>query len=503
MEDVGEIDDTLGTVDLDRAVALLDDLRAPAITRAKAVHQECAASSLPLRADAARGLAEVDGLLEMLAHRYHRAYERACSQAASAAPAADKAQVRRVALPLSRALGLHSLRLVGALRARAIPAEAAWVALGRTGQQMRELDLHDRMFPDPSPNGAGPQTARAAVALPLLLHLAELHRMTPDLAVLVVSVAARWAHKVSWRIDEGASRANPHGPTVRLASGLRARLDTHRLLAGLAVSPQEWARDLPSQDLTQAQLDGLAALRDCWSAAHVPARPVAGAVPELSVHFGVPGENLDMGSGAGAPAVGSSFLGRNRYSWGRYEQDTILRVSRGSGGGGDPLELVMAKNQRVRWVHTERQTLVVDRQHVDPPPRLDGLVAFRASVNQPGAQAPELRLSRIVGIQHLPARGAGRPPHRLMLQVWASSPRPVEVRPGGLLESFDGWLLPADPVAGLGTTLFLAPGIGKEGEDALVRDGERDLTVRVERRLAEGPGWERFLIEGRGSSRLD
>jgi hypothetical protein len=408
------------------------------------------------------------------------------------------ANALRVVMPLARALDAQARMVALLLRHRTVPLAADWDALCVLARHMRRTTFQDETLLDEVPM-VKPVTGRALFVYPLLLRAAALPRRSMAEGKFADGLASRVAAKVGFRIDHGEVDANPHGPTLRLTAEHSVRLDTHRLPDSLARRRQHWLagggerprRGIPLTDgVLGALLDDLAR---CWTDPTVEPAPQPTAAPSATqsarVRFGLPHLHAaDLRAGADnhrpAPAGGS-----NRYVYGRWEHNTIIRLALGAEGERhEPAALLMAEGETVSRLECRPgKRYVFERYGSAPRAVLGALLAIAAQ--------DALSLGTIEAIEQLPQadylRLCG---HRLTVRCWDGVPVPAGVKIGDALSFTDAWLLPGDATTGQLPSLVLVPGRAHAGARAVLREPERDVPIRFASLVERGPGFERLSL---------
>lgn len=403
----------------------------------------------------------------------------------------------RVVMPLARALDAQA-RMVGLLlRHRSLPLAADWDALCVLARHMRRTTFQDETLIDEVPL-VKPVTGRGLFVYPLLLRAAALPGRTSAEAKLAEGLASRLAAKVGFRVDHGEPGANPHGPTLRLTAEHAVRLDTHRLPDSLARRRQQWLaasgerskRAIPlTDDVLGALLDDLARR---WADASVEPAPLpAAATPTAQgtrLRFGLPHLHAaDLRPAAGDRPVQAGAS--SRYVYGRWEQNTIIRLALGSESDRhDPAALVMAEGETVSRIESRPGGRYVFERYGSAP---------RAVLGALLAIAPQDRLSlgTIEAIEQLAQADYLRlSGHRLTVRCWEGVPVPAGVRIGESLFFSDAWLLPGNAATGELPSLVLAPGRAHAGARAVLREPERDVPIRFASLIERGPGFERLSL---------
>ena len=410
---------------------------------------------------------------------------------------AGESNALRVVMPLARALDAQTRIVALLLRHRSVPLPADWDALCVLARHMRRTTFQDETLIDEVPV-VKPVTGRALFVYPLLLRAAALPARAMAQAKFAEGLASRLAAKVGFRVDHGEPGANPHGPTLRLTAEHAVRLDTHRLPDSLARRRQQWLaaggersrRGIPLTDgVLEALLDDLVR---CWTSPSIePVPGPAAAAPALQsarLRFGLPhlhAADLRPAPNSRPVQAGAS----NRYVYGRWEQNTIIRLA--LGGESDrhePAALVMAEGETVSRIESRPGgRYVFERYGSVPRATLGALLAI--------ALHDGLSLGTIEAIEQLAqADYLGLCGHRLTVRCWDGTPVPAGVKIGDSLFFSDAWLLPGNAATGELPSLVLAPGRAHAGARAVLREPERDVPIRFASLIERGPGFERLSL---------
>ena len=406
------------------------------------------------------------------------------------------------ALPLARALDCQARIVAALLRSRCAVPPAEWDRLCLLARHLRQSTFLDETLGDPVPLVRAP-TARALFVYPLLLSLADLPARPPLEARLADRLAARLAAKVGFRIDAGgAAKENPHGPTLQLSPSAAVRLDTHRVARSLARRRAEWldegaagrrALPLPAAELA-ALLDDLE--RRWCAGALVPAFEPPPA-RQARVRFGFP--RLQA---AGARDGGAAAPAGAAYEYGRWEQNTIIRLAiGGTARPRDPVAALMAEAENADWLSAGAGTVVLERR-AGVPRVLPGAIALLApGPSDPAAPVASagpgsaLQLARVERVEQTCDDDCARAgSHRVGLRPWRGAPLPVGVRIGDASGFEDAWLLPGDAAAGEPPSLVMEPGRFALGPGAVLREPSRDVGVHFAALVEQGPGFERVSL---------
>lgn len=400
-------------------------------------------------------------------------------------------------MPLARSLDAMSRRLACALLARIEIDPVEWFEFSDLARHMRRTTFLDESLPD-SMAIARPVNARAAITYPLLLQAFGLEGRPVAQASLVDRLARRWATRVGYRFDAGIQLSeNPCGPTLWLGPRLSVRLDTHRLRKKLAERREGWlasaqsaGRAAPGMD--KASLSNLLdELEFAWSARNRGGIFPTGQPTTVRLRVGMPTFHRSRAEMAAASASGRS---RNPYAYGRWEQNTILRMALGKGReGADAVMALAGECEKARRVAQEAGTWLVDRQAMTPPARHGELVAIVTDGPDGDPGAEHLLLARVHSVrQVIPGPGLKdqRTGHRLRLSVMTGRAQPVGIRGQRHADHVDAFLLEsAGKSALVASTDAVVP-----GEALWIRRGDEDLRARVGDLLDRGRGHERFSL---------
>ncbi|OJX03297.1 MAG: hypothetical protein BGO72_00740 [Burkholderiales bacterium 70-64] len=437
----------------------------------------------------------------------------------------------RVVLPLARALDAQARIVSLLLGHRSAPLPADWDALCVLARHLRRTTFLDETLLDEVPL-VKPVTARALFTYPLLLRLAALPLRPAADARFAERLASRLAARVGFRIDRAPAAANPHGPSLGLTPEHAVRLDTHRVPASLARRREQWLatgaheavrRQVP---LTPAALAALLDdLERRWTAAApVPAvargaRAAADAPPVQAptqaqaqaagalaggparLRFGLPrmhSADVRVKVGARTPQTGTRAPQAGaapRYVYGRWEQNTIIRLALGTESEKlDHAALLMAEGETVSCLEARPDgCLVLERHEPMPRPGLGMLVAVAPAGE--GTPLAGLSLGVVEAIEQVPETDYLRlRAHRITVRPWRGKPMPVGVKIGDAMFFEDAWLLPGDAPSGEPPSLVLAPSRAHAGARGLLREPDRDASVRFVALAARGPGYERLSL---------
>ncbi len=455
----------------------------------------------------------------------------------------------RVVMPLVRALDAQARVVALLLGNRAVPPASDWDELCVLARHVRRTSFQDEELPDEMPL-VRPTTARALFVYPILLECSALPARSITESNFTQQLASRICTRIGYRIDHGAPRENAHGPRLALSSDYAVRLDTHRVPAILARRRQQW---LPSGDalppaslpMTAAMLASLLDdLERRWTALGTPlstgAHPAAArAVRSVRLRFGLPKmHSADMrirvGDGAAqlSPAAAESpRASSSRYDYGRWEQNTIIRLALGGPGErADPVGLLMAEGEMaMRLADRPDGRMMVARAGTIPRATIGSLVAVSATIEAadaakagaragPGAAANgranpgtrtgakaqragaagtelELTLGCVEAIEQVSEREtAPGQNHRLAIRAWEGAAAPVGIRVGQSTFFEDGWLLRGSGTDSELPCVVMAPGRAHGGAHGVLREGGSDISIRFVCVLDRGSGYERLSV---------
>ncbi|MCC7058932.1 MAG: hypothetical protein IT508_01725 [Burkholderiaceae bacterium] len=449
-------------------------------------------------------LASLRGSRELFKRVYSQMLREAGGDTHAVIPGA--ANALRGVLPLIRALDAQARIVSLLLHHRSVPLPADWDALCLLARHVRRTTFQDEVLLDDVPL-VKPVTARALFTYPLLLRLAALPGRTAANARFADRLASRVAAKVGYRVDRSPAEANPYGPTVTLTGENVVRLDTHRVPATLARRREQWLasnvdeatrRQIPrTPTALGALLDDLERL---WTdaAGEATPRPARdGAAPptgQVRLRFGLPrmhSADLRVKIGAHPAPEGNS----STYVYGRWEQNTISRLALGADGDArEPAALLMAEGE----IATKHEAgcdgcAVFERHETMPRIGIGMLVALAPLVD--GVPVNGLSLGAVQAIEQVPESDYLRlRGHRVTVRTWRGKPMPVGVKLGDAMFFEDAWLLPGDASVGEPPSLVLNSRHAHAGARGLLREPERDATIRLVALLERGPGYERLSL---------
>lgn len=472
--------------------------------------------------------------LQVQRNLYKRAYAQALRAGESSGVIPGVRDSLDGVMPLARALDAQARIVALQLRHRCVPQAAEWDELCVLARGVRRTSFQDEVLPDAVPI-VKPVTARALFVYPLLLECASLASRVGAESELAQRLAARLAARVGYRIDHGAPRDNAYGPRIALTADYAVRLDTHRVPAALATWRRQWFGDgdtprstafpLPLPEADALRL--LADLERCWGPAELPrsagAHPAASAASRrIRLRFGLPkthsadlrpgpatATRVDPPTSAPITLPGATGRGESRYEYGRWEQNTIIRLAFGGPSmreGGTKI-WIGESERAARLVDRPDGRTVIARELAIPRAAPGMLVAVedeadRSAERKTGASrvpAPpagsSFALGTVEAIEQLPGRdGNASRAHWLVVRLWAGHAVPVTVRVGEAAFFEDAWLL-----RGLGASselpcLVLAPGRARGGDPAVLREPAGEVAIRFVTVLDRGIGYERLSM---------
>lgn len=491
--------------------------------------------------------------LQALRNLYKRAYAQTLRAGESIGGIPGARDSLAGVMPLVRALDAQARVVSLQLRHRCVPQAADWDELCVLARGVRRTSFQDESLHDAVPI-VKPVTARALFVYPMLLECASLAARVGTEAELAQRLAARLAARVGYRIDHGAPRDNEHGPRIALTADYAVRLDTHRVPASLARWRTQWFGDagttrsiafpLPLPENEALRL--LADLERCWAPADRPrstgAHPAASAGSRrIRLRFGLPkthSADLRSGPGAAARAVDSPAVapltvpgsprragvewqhqriggeapfprtgGESQYEYGRWEQNTIIRLA-----FGNP---VIRDGAAPTWIgESERAARLVDRpdgrtviaRDLAIPRAAPGmLVAVEEEADRPPdrkagasrapARGPSFALGTVEAIEQLPGReGHASRAHWLIVRLWAGQAIPVTVRVGDAAFFEDAWMLRGTGASSELPCLVMTAGRARGGDPGVLREPSGEVAIRFVSVLDRGTGYERLSM---------
>src|SRR5690606_32524183 len=224
-----------------------------------------------------------------------------------------------------------------------------------------------------------------------------------------------------------------------------------------------------------------------WSARNRGGIVPAGRPTPVRLRVGMPAFHRSR-----AELAAASGRGRDGYAYGRWEQNTILRLALGKDQERPDATLALAgESEKARRVGQEAGCWLVDRQAMTPQVRRGELVSL--VVDGPAAGADHLLLARVESVRQIvPAPGLKdqRTGHRLRLAVLAGRAQPVGIRGPRHSEHVDAFLLES---AGESALVASADAV-VVGEALWIKHGEQDQRATVTALLDRGRGHERFSL---------
>ena len=444
----------------------------------------------------------------------------------------------RVVMPLARALDYQTRLLIALQRLKVAVEPDEWDELCTLAHHLRASTFIDARLPDEAPLlQAG--TARALFVYPLLVWLAAPYLRSPAEFALLTRLARRWAGRVGFRLEEGAgSQDARHGPSVELTRRHTVRLVTHRLqrrietrLRELEVLGNRAVPRLPRGLTLEATRDLLTDLSRRWC----EPRSVVGApdalLGEMQLRFAFPvlpdaptalksdaaatGGSARAGVGAAGTGARNRHNGRKPSAWhsaasrayiyGRFENNTLIRMALGGAPPPDPLSLWAEGARRAEWVSIERQQAVFDGPFGRGEVQLGALAMivppdlerdpWQAGQRPQSGAAPKRIFGRVVSLSQRFPSDARQPARlRVSIAVWSGLPTLVGVRAGEDPFFHDAYLLTPDATTGEATCLVLPSGHFHGPSSATLRESDRDHRVRFEELLDRGPDYDRVRI---------
>ncbi len=424
----------------------------------------------------------------------------------------------RAILPLARALD-YQARLILCLQFNGFEIEPAhWDKLCAYATRVRASTFQDVPLPDESPLLPSP-TARALFTYPLLVALAQLESRSDAERTLVSRLARRWAAKVGFRIEPGtATHVSPNGPVMGLSGEHAVRLDSHKLMRRLQARQEEIdaldsgavsAARLPRGMTLPATRSLLALLADRWSPGCVMVTPPDARLGEMRLRYGLPKLNTpERAAQLSQPRLESregqanwQSAANRAYIYGRFEQNTIIRMALGDEPREDMLAAWATQAERATWVAIERQHSYFEREFASPvalgdlvtivPPSLADQAPANGTRSNKQAR---FMFGRVVSLSQRQNPDLKMPPRqRIGVSVWSGTPTLVGVRGGDDPFFHDAVLLGAD-AAGEPESLLLPAGRFSNQPSITLREPTRDVRVRLEAVLETGSSFERRRI---------
>ncbi len=424
----------------------------------------------------------------------------------------------RAILPLARALD-YQARLITCLQGHDVEVDPVeWDRLCRYAAHVRASSFQDVVLPDESPLLPSP-TGRGLFTYPLLVGLSQPEGRGDAERLLVARLARRWASKVGFRIEAGsATHVSPNGPVLGLSATHAVRLDSHKLMRRLAAQRDEIEALDPSgtprlpRGLTLAATRALLAdLTERWSPGCVHLPPVASPLGEMRLRFGFPKlQGAERAAQLSGPAPESregkadwASAANRAYIYGRFEQNTIIRMALGDKPREDMLATWAAQAERAVWVAIERQRSYFEREFATPVALGDLVTIVPPSAASPSGGAVATRSSkparfmfgRVVSLSQRLSDELRLPPvQRIGVAVWSGAPTLVGVRGGDDPFFHDAVLLEADPATGEPESLLLPAGRFRASSTITLREPTRDVRVRLDATIESGATFERVRL---------
>jgi hypothetical protein len=524
----------------DLVLEILEQARPVHLAELSGVFDRLDARTFPMaEPDRQRFVVAMDSL-RLGRNLYRRLHQQLVEDSDAAAHTVIRGAVHslRAVMPLARALDYQARMLLVLLRLKIAIDPAEWDELCTMARLLRASTFLDAPLPDERPLLPS-MTSRALFVFPMMVWLARPEVRSDAEFGLIVKLARRWAGRVGFRLEEGGM---PHdgknGPSVELTERHWVRLVTHRLQRRLAekrreidaLGPKAEAR-LPRGLGVQGTRRLLEELDELWVSPRTQLRVPDARLGRMKLRFGMPnlpppgdagGELPDKGGGArggGSRASGAARAGSpaarpatwhsaasRAYIYGRFEQNTLIRMALGTDrGNADPLARWAAGAEQADWVSIERQQAVFEGT-VSPsslqPGALATVVAPPVDLTagetprHPSAEpSPKRMFGRVAAIQQSLGDKPRDPPRaRVGVEVWSGSPQLVGVRCGSDPFFHDAWLLSPDPSSGEPTSLVMAAGSFGAPGAATLRESAKDTRIRLEELLYRGPDYDRVRI---------
>ncbi len=423
----------------------------------------------------------------------------------------------RAVLPLARALDFQSRLLVALQRLRVTVDTEEWDELCVLARHLRASTFIDTTLPDETPL-LRPLTARALFVYPLLVRLARPEARTSAEFAVAARLARRWSGRVGFRLMEGAvSHDGGQGPSLAISERNSVRLVTHRLKrrlderrAEVDALGRKGASRLPKGMTIESTQRLLADLDQAWIAPGLVPRVPLVRLGEMRLRFGFPQIQAPQPQGRAAagpdrPVAWHSAASR-AYIYGRFEQNTIIRMALGDEPVADPLLEWAGGARPAEWVSIERQQSVFDVTFATEGLRLGSLVTVVLSAPAADAKAPLLSqgaassdgrrmFGRVVSLcQQLASDSRQSPVQRVGVAMWPASPTLVGVRLGEDPFFNDAYLLAPDPSSGEPLSLLMKAGTFRGADSAMLREAMRDVRIRVDHLIESGPDYDRVRI---------
>ncbi len=467
--------------------------------------------SLPFQPSQLAALEQIRKCMDMLHQLYRRSYTRMIEAEAidtrSIIPGAANAM--RVVMPLARALDTQARVIALLLKLKVEVDPIHWDSLCLLGRYMRQSTFLDEVLIDPV-GLLKPCTSRATFVYPILLHLANLPERSTNQVLLIDKLTMRWAARVGIRIDTPPNlEQQGHGPSVELSPDYSVRLDTTRLLKSLFERKHEWLADTTGKRTAPFTRDELATLMNDlerqWSVEFKNYQGEPAPQRQIRLRFGLPriyGQETGTGDVTLTPAPAAA----PGYTYGRLEQNTIMRMTFGATSKGrSSSELFMTESESARWLKVDGRRMVIER-HVVTPSALQGSLVTMMAVPEamrrksddsaaPVATAPTpLTLGLVVGVEQMTGQSKGLSMHRIMVDTFEAKTTPVGVREDGNILFYDAFLLDRVPLSEVSHSVVARRGLLRQGMHVTLRDQSSDRLAVLGDLMDDGRVFERFAV---------
>ncbi|MGB7301169.1 MAG: hypothetical protein WBD34_17760 [Burkholderiaceae bacterium] len=436
-------------------------------------------------------LRKLDQCLEALTCSYralHPAMEFAPRPRLSFIPGASNSL--KNTMPLLRALEIQSNRICGRLLCRVVVDDDLWVDLASLGRQVRETTFLDEIFEASAASGVK-ITARALITYPLLMHVAGYSERTPAQGQWVEFLARTNADKTGFRIEPaGKASENPYGPSMILGRQYQVRLDTHRLLSGLARTKDEITADKARMNAVQDRncslsVSEISALNDDlrirWSAAWRWPNMQLVNYPKTRIAFGLP--------------TGISTTTK-AYEYARYEQQhTVATIDREVAA---PTQAFTSQAESACVTGIDQERVVFERYANKPAPAINTLVALDMIPN-PAFGTSGLRLGRVRRVEHILNGTDGQTGQRVAVQTLRGDPLAVRLcgsQPG------EAYFLGSEYGSRREASVFISPDTIRSGCRVRFELPAGDISVEVGHLIERGPGYDRYQVTACGASTI-
>ena len=420
----------------------------------------------------------------------------------------------RAVLPLARALDFQSRLLVAMQRLRVVVDAEEWDELCVLARHLRASTFIDTALPDEAPL-LRPLTARALFVYPLLVRLARPETLSAAEFALAARLARRWSGRVGFRLMEGSvSHDGGQGPSLAVTERNSIRLVTHRLKRRLDERRAEvdglgrkGAARLPKGMTIESTQRLLAELDQAWIAPGMVPRVPHVRLGEMRLRFGFPQVDPAPVRAKAAPdrPLAWHSAASRAYIYGRFEQNTIIRMALGDEPICDPLADWVSGARPADWVSIERQQSVFEFSLAAGEIALGSLVTVvvsapadaKQSAPSQGSVASEGRrmFGRVVSLaQQISVDSRQGPVQRVGVSIWSASPVLVGVRIGEDPFFNDAYLLAPDPNSGESMSLLMKTGTFHGADSAMLREAMRDVRIRVDHLIERGPDYDRVRI---------